>query len=140
MLCLILSEVLCYASGAAGTENEKKDDNLTEQETSVSQIEANMDEYLLGFKKKLQDATKGSDCITLEQAQTDFGNLLNFDFGDANYETNVYQYDTINIKLEVSQNQIDLSQLALIYKEAVQNILGHGKCLLVRGSRSNTIA
>ena len=59
----------------------------------------NMDEYLMSFKKKLLSAQKGEETISLEQAQRDLGNLLNFDFGDANYPTDVYHVDTIHSKL-----------------------------------------
>lgn len=83
----------------------------------------NMDEYLMSFKKKLLSAQKGEETISLEQAQRDLGNLLNFDFGDANYPTDVYHVDTIHSKLTLTQGNVDLSILAVTYKEAVNSIL-----------------
>lgn len=83
----------------------------------------NMDEYLMSFKKKLLSTQKGEETISLEQAQRDLGNLLNFDFGDANYPTNVYHFDTIRVKLTLNQDEVELSQLAITYNEAYNSIL-----------------
>ena len=82
-----------------------------------------MDEYLMAFKKKLFSAEKGGETISLEQARLDLGNLLNFDFGDANYATDVFQYDTIHLKLTTTNGQVDLSQLAVTYNNAVDEII-----------------
>jgi len=93
--------------------------NNTEQSLQNSD---NMDEYLMAFKKKLLSAEKGGETISLEQAQRDLGNLLNFDFGDANYATNVLQYDTIHLQLTTTNGMVDLSQLAVTYNNAVDEI------------------
>lgn len=101
----------------------EKQEQVTSNLEQGVQSSENIDEYLISFKKRMLSATKGGESISLEQAQRDFGNLLNFDFGDANYETNMYQYDTIKIKVSIAQNQIELSQLALAYNEAVKSII-----------------
>ena len=83
----------------------------------------NMDEYLMAFKKKLLSAEKGGETISLEQAARDLGNLLNFDFGDANYATDVFQRDTIRLELSTTNGMVDLSQLAITYNNAVGEII-----------------
>ena len=83
----------------------------------------NMDAYLLAFKDKLHNATKGSEVISLEQAQRDLSNLLNFDFGDANYATNVYQHDTLYVRVVSTDNMVDLSELSATYNDAFDQIL-----------------
>jgi hypothetical protein len=100
----------------------EKEQTSTNIDMSINPSE-NMDAYLLSLKEKLQSAQKNGEFISLEQAQRDLGNLLNFDFGDANYATNVYHVDTIHVKLALTQGQVDLSQLAITYKEAFNSIL-----------------
>ena len=82
-----------------------------------------MDEYLKSFKKKLQDASFSKETISIEQAQQDFGNLLNFDFGDANYPTNVFQKDTIQLTLPLVDGKICMKDLAEVYQEARKEIM-----------------
>lgn len=100
-------------------QQEQKSNNVKQSE----QYSNDMDEYLLSFKDKLLSAEKGGELISLEQAQRDLGNLLNFDFGDANYPTDVYHVDTIHAKLVLTQGQVDLSQLAITYNETFNSIL-----------------
>ena len=102
-------------------DNIQQTTNNTEQSLQNSD---NMDEYLKAFKKKLLTAEKGGETISLEQAQRDLGNLLNFDFGDANYATDVFKLDTIHAKLTVTADgQVDLSQLAVTYGTLLDEIL-----------------
>lgn len=73
----------------------KKDSEPKTSESKTSEMSAsdsNMDEYLISFKKKLLSAQKAEETISLEQAQRDLGNLLNFDFGDANFVTDEIKY------------------------------------------------
>lgn len=83
----------------------------------------NMDKYLLSLKEKLQNATKGGETMNLEQAQRDLSNLLNFDFGDANYATDTFLSDTFHVKLSLTDGMVDLSQLAETYSDAFDQIL-----------------
>lgn len=76
----------------------------------------NTDEYLLSFKEKLLSAEKGDEFISLEQAQRDLCNLLNFDFGDANYISNLFHYDTLCVNLAITEGMVDLSQLSVAYE------------------------
>ena len=122
---LIITTLLVVAATAVATvscKKEKQDQMLNNNEQVVQSID-NMDEYLMSFKKRLLSAEKGGETISLEQAERDLGNLLNFDFGDANYATDVFQYDTIHLKLTLNNGEVDLSQLAATYNEALDGIL-----------------
>ena len=101
---------------------EKHDQNANDSELIV-QTADNMDEYLMAFKKKLLSAEKGGETISLEQAERDLGNLLNFDFGDANYATDEVQYDTLYVPLLVTGSNVDIDQLASSYNTAFANVL-----------------
>ncbi len=96
----------------------EKQEQITNKMEQNAQSSENMDEYLISFKEKLLSAQKGDESISIEQAQADLGNLLNFDFGDANYASNVYEYDTLYIPLETIGNSVDILQLAKAYNEA----------------------
>ena len=101
---------------------EKQGQISSNSEQTVQDV-GNMDEYLMAFKKRLLSAQKGEETISLEQAQRDLGNLLNFDFGDANYATDVFHYDTLYAKLVLTNGDVDLSQLAVTYSTLIGDIL-----------------
>lgn len=83
-----------------------------------------MDSYLMAFKNKLLSSEKEDAAMGLDQACHDLGNLLNFDFGDANHPTDVFQRDTIHAKLSVNNNgTVRLSQLASAYNTLVGDII-----------------
>ena len=82
----------------------------------------NMDDYLTTFKQKLLSAEKGGETISLDQARRDLSNLLNFDFGDANYATDMFQHDTLFVKLSCDNGIVDMFQLASTYNEALSKI------------------
>lgn len=107
--------MVATAVAVVSCKKEKLDQNKNDSEQTVQNAD-NMDEYLMAFKKKLLSAEKGGETISLEQAERDLGNLLNFDFGDANYATNEFHQDTLCAKLTKTANgQVDLSQLAATY-------------------------
>lgn len=114
--------VLATIVAVVSCKKEKNDQLLNNTEQAGVSAD-NMDEYLISFKKKLLSAEKGGETISLEQAERDLGNLLNFDFGDANYATDVYQFDTICLKLSTTNDEVELSQLALTYGSAIEEIL-----------------
>lgn len=95
-----------------------KNVNLTEDSH-----ETNMDGYLLSFKQRLLSAQKGEESYDLEQARIDLCNLLNYDFGDVNLPTNIFEYDTLYVKLVLTDGMVDLSQLAITYNKAFNLIL-----------------
>ena len=101
----------------------EKQEPLSNNTEQAVQSADNMDEYLISFKKKLLSAEKGGETISLEQAQRDLCNLLNFDFGDANYATDAFHYDTIHVNLILTNGQVELSQLAVSYNTLVNEIL-----------------
>lgn len=102
----------------------EKDGRMTETADLSASTNDNMDAYLMAFKKKLLSAEKSDETISLEQAERDLGNLLNFDFGDANYATDVFQTDTMHANLTLtSDGQVDLSQLAVTYSTLLSEIL-----------------
>lgn len=121
---LFLAIFVMVAAFAVAVVSCKKDNETTKSETlakAFTEID-NMDEYLISFKEKMLSAQNGEEFVNLEQAQRDLGNLLNFDFGDANYATNVFHRDTLFTKLVVSEGKVDLSQLAVSYKDAREQI------------------
>jgi hypothetical protein len=122
IIAIIVLAVLATAVAVVSCKKEKQELTSNKEEQSSLCFD-NMDEYLISFKKKLLSAQKGDETISLEQAQRDLGNLLNFDFGDADHPTDVYHVDTIHIKLTLNQGEVDLSQLANTYNEAFNSIL-----------------
>ena len=119
---IIAVAIMAIAVAVVSCKKEKQDTASNNTEQAVQSAD-NMDEYLISFRKKLLSAQKGSEFISLEQAQCDLGNLLNFDFGDVNYATNEYRYDTIHLNLELTNGNVDLSHLASTYYEAVSSII-----------------
>lgn len=113
--------IVAIAVSVVSCKKEKQESSTDNTEQSVQSSE-NMDEYLNSFKKKLLSAEKGEEIISLEQAEQDLCNLLNFDFGDANYASNLFQRDTIRFVLNTDGGMVDMSQLALVYKNAFDRI------------------
>ncbi len=100
----------------------EKDKEETMEVAQLSEF-GNIDEYLISFKKKLLSTAKGEDLLTVDVAQRDLGNLLNFDFGDANYLTDEMRYDTLHVSLELIDGLVDMSQLAETYNNAFNELL-----------------
>lgn len=119
---IIVMAIVAIAVAVVSCKKEKQEQTANKMEQSAQPSE-NVDEYLISFKEKLLSSQKGDEIIGIEQAQLDLGNLLNFDFGDANYASNVYEYDTLYIALETNGNSIDLLQLAKAYNEAFAAIV-----------------
>ena len=82
-----------------------------------------MDEYLISFKKSLINAKRGSAVMDIAAAQNDLSNLLNFDFGDANYATDTFNVDTLYTRINLTNGQVDLSDLAVTYSRVFQQII-----------------
>lgn len=100
-------------------EKNEESSNIIEKTTGN---ESNMDNYLTAFKERLLSAEKGGETVTMEQARRDLCNLLNFDFGDANYATDMFYIDTIHSKLSCENGVVDLSRLAVTYNDALSKI------------------
>ena len=114
--------VSCQKDKQTGKENGRS--ILSENEKTD-----NMDEYLLSFKDKLLNATKDGETIGVEQALLDMGNLLNFDFGDANNATNIFLFDTLYAQLPLTNGMVYLSDLATTYNNAFTQILNSYRAL-----------
>lgn len=118
---MAMAIIVTVAVVSCKKEKQEPSSNNTEQDFQSAD---NMDEYLISFKKKLLSAEKGGETISLEQAQRDLGNLLNFDFGDANYVSNVFQSDTLHLILPTRNGKCDLVELSAVYKKAIAEIQG----------------
>lgn len=116
-LAITVMAIVAIAVAVVSCKKEKQEPTTNYTERSVQSAD-NMDEYLISFKKKLLSAEKGGGTIGLEQAQRDLSNLLNFDFGDVNYATDVFKDDTLHTKIEINNGQIYLSDLAVTYNAA----------------------
>ncbi len=123
----IIATLLVVAATAFAIVSCKKDSNRIGQDNPskdlVSQSPENMDEYLISFKKKLLSTQKSEETISVEQAQRDLGNLLNFDFGDANYATDELQRDTLFVPIDLAGKKVSMAQLAETYNAAFARIL-----------------
>ena len=104
---------------------DKTDENNANQNVSLTDSgkNDNMDDYLLSFKEKLLNAKNNDETISLEQAQRDLANLLNFDFGDANYATDMIEYDTLYAKFSMDQDEVDLYQLGIAYQSLFNQVV-----------------
>lgn len=122
IVAILAMAIVAIAVAVVSCKKEKQEQTTNKMEQSAQSSE-NMDDYLISFKKKLLSAEKGGETIGFEQAQRDLGNLLNYDFGDANYASNVFQNDTLHLQLELTDGEIDLYHLAGVYNEAVESIL-----------------
>ena len=90
---LNLFAIIALAIGITAFQSCKKDDELTKDdnvnqttETSTFNPNAieNMDEYLLGFMKKISSATRDNETMTIEDAEWHLTACLNFQFCNAN--------------------------------------------------------
>jgi hypothetical protein len=122
ILSIAVMAILAIAVAVVSCKKEKQEQTCTDLERVV-QLSDNMDEYLISFKEKLLSAQKGEEAISLEQARQDLCNLLNFDFGDAGYDPEILIIDTLHIELALTNGEVDLSQLAVTYENAVNSIL-----------------
>jgi hypothetical protein len=122
VLAIIAMAILVTTVAVVSCKKEKQEQTSNNTEQSV-QSSNNMDAYLISFKEKLLSAEKGGELISLEQAERDLGDLLNFDFGDANYPTDVNHFDTIHANLTLSNGYVELSQLAETYTIVINQIL-----------------
>lgn len=117
----IVFAVVTLAVVSCQKDNQKEAKNSAASFNEIDHNE-NMDAYLLSFKNKLLYATKASGTMSLLQAEKDLNNLLNFDFGDANYATNIFQHDTLYFNLTIQQGQIALVDLGKTYQEMTTKI------------------
>ena len=121
-IAILVMAIVVFASITVVSCKKEKQEQATNNLEQIKNTSDDMNEYLISFKKRLLSAQKGDETISIEQAQRDFGNLLNFDFGDANYATNVFHRDTIHLELTTTEGLVDLSQLAQTYTKAYDKV------------------
>lgn len=115
--------VLVMASIAVvSCKKDKPEQTSNNNEMSVRNPD-NMDDYILAFKDKLLSAEKDGETISLEDARRELSNLLNFDFDDANNPFDVFVYDTLFVKIKLTNGMVGLSDLASAYDDALNMIL-----------------
>lgn len=102
---------------------EKENEKNNILNAKVSNFQENMDEYLQTFKRNLQNATPKGETISFEQAEINLSNLLNFDFGDANYATNKIRRDTLYAEFSINNDEIFLYQLNFAYQSLFEQVV-----------------
>ena len=96
----------------------KKDDELTRIDNTNTEAKTfnpygieNMDEYLLGFMKKIKTATRDGESMTIEDAEWHLSACLNFQYCNANVERTCIEYDTITTVIDIENGNISLSAI-----------------------------
>jgi hypothetical protein len=119
---LFLATLLVVAAVSAAVVSCKKDDpktmlGSTNQSTKVfapPQIE-DMYAYLKDFKKKLKES-KGDETMGLDEAAWHLACLANVDFCKINVDFDDVQFDTIEMKINVNDDAVFLSDLNSAYE------------------------
>lgn len=102
----------------------KKTESEDPKTVTCSSSNNEIDDYLKSFKKRLKESSKNDgDTMNIEDAEWHLSALLNFDFGDADHITNLFQKDTIKAKIRIENGQVEISQLRQLYDNAFQDVL-----------------
>ncbi len=99
---------------ACTKENETTVDQSSNQMTTVSK-EDDMSAYLKHFKEKMQSAEKGDETLSLEDARWHLEAVLNYTYGDADYQTSEIQRDTFYCKMPNQGEEISFVQLNEVF-------------------------
>ena len=94
-LCLAMLAIASIAVVSCKKESHSSDSRPSEKSV---QKDDNMDERLTAFRNKLLSTEKGGETLSLEDANRNLCDLLNFDFGDANNPTDEFRYWDVNIQ------------------------------------------
>lgn len=102
----------------------KKDDELTRIDNTNTEAKTfnpygieNMDEYLLGFMKKIKTATRDGESMTIEDAEWHLSACLNFQFCNANVGRTHVVYDTITTTINVNDGCISMVDINAAMQE-----------------------
>lgn len=102
----------------------KKDDELTRINNTNTEAKTfnpygieNMDEYLLGFMKKIKTATRDGESMTIEDAEWHLSACLNFQFCNANVGRTHVVYDTITTTINVNDGCISMVDINAAMQE-----------------------
>ena len=87
-----------------------------------SQI-TDMNAYLKDFKQKMQSAVKGEDeTLSLEEAAWHLSCLANIDFCRINVEYNDFQFDTVDMQVDITNGVMLMSDFCMAYEEMCTKI------------------
>lgn len=87
-------------------------ENNTKNKAELMMIKSDdLNYYLLQFKAKMQSLSKNNEALELEDALWHLEAMLNYTYGDADYQTSDIQCDTITSNLNITNNTITMAQL-----------------------------
>ena len=82
-----------------------------------------MNAYLKDFKQKMQTVTRDNEeTLSLEEAAWYLSSVANYDFGHVNVEFTDLYYDTLFYHVNISNGQVELSDLNAVYERAANDI------------------
>ena len=82
-----------------------------------------MNVYLESFKEKMLASTKGNDeTLSLDEAAWHLSSLANYDFGRVNVEFDNLRFDTLYAQINVTNEMIQMSDLAQAYEDVTTKI------------------
>ena len=121
---LRLLAIITLALGIVAFNSCKKDDELTkvnETKTETSTFNPrgieNMDEYLLGFMKKIKSNTRDGESMSLSDAEWHLSACLNFQFCNLNVLKKQIVYDTITTIMNVNDGLVSLNDINVSLEE-----------------------
>ena len=89
--------------------------NVNETQTVFSPENiTDMNAYLKGFKKQMQES-KGGETMSLDEAAWHLSSLANYDFANANAKFNDLRFDTIYYQMNVNNGRVSICDLNLAY-------------------------
>ena len=111
--------VSCKKETPNTTMNNKTESTPTFNPREIKDMKA----YLKDFKQKMESATKDDDeILLLEDAAWHLASLANCDFCKINVEYDDVQFDTIEMKVDITDGTIQLSSLSSIYVQLCTEI------------------
>lgn len=73
--------------------------------------------YIAEFEKKIQSMDKSDEFLTVDNANCFLFDILNYDFGDIQYNKKAMSYETTTYTVNVSNGVINLSDFADLYRQ-----------------------
>lgn len=80
-----------------------------------------MNAYLKGFKKQMQESKDG-ETMSLEEAAWHLSSLANYEYGYINVSYNDIRFDTIYSHVNVANREISVSDMNMVYQEISNRI------------------
>lgn len=117
----IVATAVAFVSCKKETEKALSQKDYTIQQTAdVRQIE-DITSYLKDFKKKMTES-KGDEAYNLEDAAWHLASLANFDFCKVNVEYNDFQFDTVEMQVNILDGVVLLGDLNMAYEQMCTEI------------------